>query len=180
MRSSFISEVAFAMASRAATTSKVVPGSDVEDEARDFMRRLPGGGYAESELTSIEWLEAKKICGKIQRYVSPTSDAVYSPLIPGCGVVDLAIADICHEGELIEVKTVTRQFRGADFRQALTYAAMLYASDRTVDSITLLNPRRAVYVKGSLDLIAEGAGGTSGVELMQELVELMTGLQTSA
>jgi hypothetical protein len=84
------------------------------------------------------------------------------------------------ETELIEIKTVTRPFRALDIRQAVTYSAMLYASNYAVERITLLNPRRARFVSMSLDEIAAATRGDSRVALMQDLVECMVGLQVSA
>jgi hypothetical protein len=67
-----------------------------------------------------------------------------------------------------------------DLRQILTYAALSYAADHPVDRITLLNPRRARSITMSIDFVAIGAGCTSTVEMMQQLIQWMTGLQVSA
>jgi len=115
-----------------------------------------------------------------QRYTERLENPVFSPRIPGCGVVDAATADVLAADELVEIKTVTRPFQANDLRQALTYAAMLYASGGRVGYIALLNPRWARVVRLSIGEIAAATRGDSDVELMQELVEWMVGLQISA
>ncbi|MGW4956446.1 hypothetical protein ACWEPL_04390 [Nonomuraea sp. NPDC004186] len=149
-------------------------------DAGAFVANLPRGEYAVEYLAASEWYEAYRICRTIRKYAAKDLGFVYSPSVPGCGIVDRAIADIRRDHELIEVKTVTRPFRSSDFRQVLTYAAMYYASGVHIEEITLLNPRRGRYFKRPIDLVAHEACGLSGPELMQELVELMTGLSVSA
>lgn len=145
----------------------------------DFARlnREPG---PEASFSSEEWLEVGLLARATQRYTSTLPEPEFSPSIPGCGVVDAAIGDVLAGSELIEIKTVTRPFRAYDFRQALTYTAMLYSSDYLVESITLLNPRRARVVKLPIGEIAALIRGSSAVELLQDLIERMMGLQVSA
>jgi hypothetical protein len=153
---------------------------ELEGKAREFLLTLPRGSAAANLLNSGEWLEVGMLARVTQRYTSRLSSPVFSPMIPGCGVVDVAIGDILAEDELVEIKTVTRPFRSYDLRQALTYAAMLYASGAPVTRITLLNPRRARSVTMSIAEVAGGTRGDSAVELLQDLVESMVGLQVSA
>jgi hypothetical protein len=153
---------------------------ELEDRAREFLLRLPRGSEALPELTPHEWHEVGRLAQVTQQYTSLLRDPVFSPRIPGCGVVDSATGDVLAGSELIEIKTVSRLFRAADLRQALTYAAMLYSSGRNIEHITLLNPRRARVIKMSVGRVAAGVRGCSAVELLQDLVEAMTDLQVSA
>ena len=173
-----------------AETAFLVAGSDfagltyekhqLESKAREFLRGLPRSAGAEAELSSEEWLEVGLLARVTQRYTAAVRGAVFSPVIPGCGVVDAAIGDVLGEAELVEIKTVTRPFRAYDLRQALTYAAMLYSSGCVVEYITLLNPRRARVVTMSVGEIAAGIRGDSAVELLQDLIGSMMDLQVSA
>jgi hypothetical protein len=178
-RNALIAEAAFLLAS---SDFEYVSGNPswVESQARRFLRKLPRGQAAEDELSSDEWVEIGKLANVTKYYTSTLVDPVFSADVPGCGVVDSAICDVLAVGEIVEIKTVTRPFRSADLRQVLTYAAMLYAARRPVSRITLLNPRRAVNVTMSISEIATAARGGSAVELLQDLVEWMTGLQVSA
>jgi hypothetical protein len=153
---------------------------ELEAKAREFLIKLPHSAGAKAELSSLEWSEVDMLANVTHGYVSRLRKPTFSPHIPGCGVVDAAIGDIRAESELVEIKTVTRPFRANDIRQALTYAAMLYASEYIVDRITLLNPRRARVVRMSVGEIAAGTRGDSAVELLQDLIEWMIGLQVSA
>jgi hypothetical protein len=178
-RNSLIAEAAFLLAR---SDFRYVAGNPtwVENEARKFLRQLPRSEASDDELTQEEWNEIGRLARVTQTYTARLSEPKFSASIPGCGVVDSARCDILAVDELVEIKTVTRPFRSSDFRQALTYAAMLYAAGRPVSKITLLNPRRAVFSTLFIAQIAAGARGDSAVELMQDLVERMTGLQVSA
>jgi hypothetical protein len=178
-RNPLIAEAAFLLASTNFSYAPGFPGW-VEAEARKFLRQLPRGQAAEPQITSGEWDEIGKLARVTQHYTRTMARPVFSANIPGCGVVDPATIDILGENELVEMKTVTRPFRGLDLRQALTYAAMLSASRYPVSKITLLNPRRAVSVTFRTSEIAQMARGDSAAELMQDLIEWMTGLQVSA
>jgi hypothetical protein len=178
-RNALIAETAFLVAG-SEFAGRLYRQTELEAKAREFLLALPRGVAAEPALTSEEWLEVGLLAQVSQRYTSGLSAPVFSPRIPGCGVVDAAIADILAEQEIIEVKTVTRPFRSYDLRQALTYSAMLYAADKPVEKITLLNPRRARSVSISIAEVAAGTRGDSSTELMQDLVEWMVGLQVSA
>ena len=178
-RNALLAETAFLLAATG------FPGQDyerneLESKARDFLLNLPHSSGVEAALSPEEWLEVSDLARVTQRYTARLENAVFSPRIPGCGVVDSATADVLAEKELVEIKTVTRPFQANDLRQSLTYAAMLYASGRRIDHITLLNPRRARAVRLSISEIAAATRGDSDVELMQALIEWMVGLQVSA
>jgi hypothetical protein len=178
-RNALIAEVAFRLA-EAGFVQGSAPPVDLETHARELISRLPRGRASADQLMSFEWSYAYQICATIQAYADDSGPVVYSPRAPGCGVVGASFADIIRGSELIEVNAVKRPFRTADFRQVLTYAAMLYASDCVVTHISLLNPRLCEVVAVSLDNVATGVCGQSRVELMQDLVNFMVGLQVSA
>lgn len=178
-RNALIAETAFLLAG-AGFPETQIKKSELETKAREFLMRLPQSEASKASLSSDEWAEAGMLARVTRRYSSRFDQPKFSPKIPGCGVVDAATGDILYGSELVEIKAVTRQFRAYDIRQALTYSAMLYASDYTVERITLLNPRRARVVSMSLDEIAAATRGESRVALMQDLVAFMVGLQVSA
>jgi hypothetical protein len=154
--------------------------NELSHKAKQFFSELPHSLPSETDLSSDEWQEVGLLARVTQRYTSTLSGPIFSSSIPGCGVVDTAIADVMAGTELIEIKTVTRPFRTYDLRQALTYVAMLYSSGCIVQYITLLNPRRARVVKMSVGEIAAGIRGDSAVELLQDLIHSMMEFQVSA
>jgi hypothetical protein len=178
-RNALIAETAFLLVG-AGFPGDLYQKYQLEAEARDFLLKLPHSSGAEAQLSQDEWLEVGMLAQVTRRYAARLQQPIFSPTIPGCGVVDAATADLLAGRELVEIKTVTRPFRSYDIRQALTYAAMLYSSGHTIELISLLNPRRARVVNLSIGEIAAVTRGDSAVELMQDLVEWMLGLQVSA
>jgi hypothetical protein len=178
-RNALLAETAFLLAG-AGFPSQDYERHELEFKAREFLLNLPHSSGVEAALSPEEWLEVADLARVTQRYSSRLQKPIFSPRIPGCGVVDAATGDILAEDELVEIKTVTRSFQANDLRQALTYAAMLYASDHRVKHIALLNPRRARVIKLPIGEIAAATRGDSDVELMQVLIEWMVGLQVSA
>ena len=178
-RNALLAETAFLLAG-AGFPSEYYQRWELESKAREFLLNLPHSLGAEAALSAEEWVEVADLARMTQRYTARLQNLIFSPRIPGCGVVDAATGDVLAEDELVEIKTVTRPFQANDLRQALTYAAMLYASDRRIGYIALLNPRRARVVRLSIGEIAAATRGDSEVELMQELIEWMVGLQVSA
>lgn len=178
-RNALIAETAFLLAG-AGFPETHIRKPELEAKARDFLMRLPRSEGSEASLSSDEWVEVGMLAQVTRLYSSRLDQPNFSPKIPGCGVVDAATGDILCGTELVEIKTVTRPFRAYDIRQAVTYSAMLYASDYMVERITLLNPRRARFVSMSLDEIAVATRGESKVALIQDLVECMVSLQVSA
>lgn len=179
-RHALLSELAFHAAAQGYQRWVSGPYGVHVQSVRGFIKQLPGGGPASADVTVYEWLEVQGLASVIVRFTDGLESKVFSPKIPGCGVVEAATADVMAPHHLVEIKSVTRAFRSSDLRQALTYVAMLYASGIEVTEVTLLNPRRARHVTLSLDFIAAGSGGLAAPEMLQELVEAMTGLQVSA
>jgi hypothetical protein len=178
-RNSLISETAFRLARYYHVSAEPLP-SDVELEARSFLTHLPRTERVAQKLTPEEWEEVYEIREKIISYTHWRPEIEFSPTIPGRGVVDQAIGDAVSGAELIEVKAVARPFRSSDFRQILTYGAMWYSAGKLIEKMTLVNPRNSYYFSSTLDFVAGGSSGRSAVELFQELVEWMIGLQVSA
>ena len=178
-RNALIAETAFLLAG-AGFPDDLYQKYQLEAKARDFLLKLPHSSGAEDQLSQDEWLEVGMLAQVTRRYAARLQQPIFSPTIPGCGVVDTATADLLAGHELVEIKTVTRAFRSYDVRQALTYAAMLYSSGQTIELISLLNPRRARVVNLSVGEIAAVARGDSAVELMQDLMARMLDLQVSA
>lgn len=177
-RHSLIAETAFRLAAGGfVTTSSEL--SALEDSVQEYLLKLPRGSAAVSRLTDREWGEVEGLASNIRVFVERYSSVEFSPAVPGCGVVDGCNADIVADDMIVEVKAVLRPFRVSDLRQTLTYSALLHAVDARPKSVGLLNPRRGRAVTVALDVVAAGASGLGAVELMESLVDAMTGLQIS-
>lgn len=177
-RNSLISETAFLLAKDRSLRSER-DGLEVEEQARGLLRHLPRSESIEVPLTEYEWIEASEICDTLLSYAYWIKDPVFQPTVPGCGVVDEAVADISTASELIEVKAVLRPFRGSDFRQVLTYLAMYYSKGVVFDLVTLVNPRTGHRFSIAVETLCGGISGRAMVEVLQDVIEWMTGLQVS-
>ncbi len=174
-RSALIAECAFQSLARGLSIR------DVEPSVRKHLVSLPRGESSNTPLLPVEAMESQRLRDNIESYVSPDSGAnvIYNPLIAGSGGISDARADVIVDTQLIEVKAVARGYRGLDFRQMLTYAALLYGTAGEVDTVTLLNPRAGSYFGVSCRDLSLDVGSGSWVELAADLVESMSGLAVS-
>ena len=90
--------------------------------------------------------------------------------IPGCGVVDVAAADVIWGSHLMEMKLMAKPFTVREVRQALIYIGLLLiAGDKTIDFLVLANPRRAEVLRFELDELLEMCGGLTRDQFADEL-----------
>lgn len=177
-RNSLISETAFLLAKDRSVAAER-EGVEVEGQARHLLRHLPRSEALDAPLSVSEWLESNAICDTLLSYSYWLKDATYHPRVPGCGVVDEAVADIATSSELIEVKAVLRPFRSSDIRQIMTYLAMYHSKGVRFDVVTLVNPRSARRFSVAVDTLCGGTSGRAMVEVLQDIVGWMSGLQVS-
>ena len=147
--------------------------------ARQRIAQLDGQRLAEvPHLDSSEEAAAAELASSTQRYFLERHAAdrlLVGVALPGCGLVDAAEADVLAGRVLYELKSVQRGFRGADFRQVLVYAALNYAGrTHEIEDIGVLNPRRGVVCRVSVNSFARLTAGISGNELLAEVVEAMS------
>jgi hypothetical protein len=170
-RSAFIAEAAFG-----ALASGTGPTTSVQAAAFDMLAPLPRGPGTPDLLSVEEEREVFGVMANTLEYVErfPGAVVTYRPKFPGCGTVRSAEGDVQIERELIEIKAVDRPFRGSDFRQVLTYAALAHASGTELEIVTLLNPRLATFFSSPVQTLALDLGAGSWFDLMHELIELMS------
>lgn len=174
-RRSLIAEVAFESA--ASGTSRIT--ADVFGAARRRLERLPHHDQLPGNLTRQEREEAARIRRNIEAYLESYTKGApprFRPLFSGCGIVEEAEGDVVAGTQLIEIKAVTRGFRGTDFRQVLTYAALAHAKSTSFETVALVNPRARTYYRSSAEGLALDIGAGSWVELMQDLIASMSEL----
>lgn len=169
-RASRIAEVAFEL-----VASQTDPLRDVEQEVSQYVQRLPGGAATANPFSDEERLEAAGLQNNLKLFLRAEQEQiVFRPQLRGCGIVEPTEADLLTAGHLVEVKSVQRGFRGLDFRQVLTYAAMARAGSIPVTRISLVNPRMAWSFSSSAEGLALDIGAGSWFELMQDLIDSMT------
>lgn len=182
-RHSLLAELAFTASEHGYRTWVTTPKGPEYQAVSAFLARLPGGTPVArvGPVTQDEWQEIQKLASVINRFTDGVDGRVeFRPFVPGCGSVSGEAADLLAGTNLIEVKAVTRAFAPGDLRQVLTYAALRHAASDPIESVSLLNPRRARLVELPLELVAELVRGEAAVVLLDDLVEAMVGLPVSA
>ena len=147
------------------------------------MRRLKNlDGYSLNSISPKMTREASKISDNILGYIhlSERNKVVYSPEVPGCGIVDKAVADLLLDNELVEIKTVKRPFSSSDYKQLLTYTCMLWSAGKNIQRVTLLNPRWGVDSSFPLSSLALSISGCTSATFLHNIQLNMQELRTSA
>ena len=175
-----IAETAFALvASGENPVGRTIGEGDVR-KVREHLKQFGMNPPSDNALDVDELEEVARLATSMCSILAQLGGtATFWPVVPGCGVVDTAHADILIADTLYEVKTVTRPFRGADIRQLLTYSAMFEASGRGLQKVGLLNPRLGTGASVSLDFVCQGASGLTRHELMREIARRMAEMQVS-
>lgn len=174
-----IAESAFALV---ATGGSIVDGkveNDDVEKVRKYLKQFGMNPPNDNVLDADELDEVASLVESMRAMFAQIGTPQFWPLVPGCGVVDAAYADILVADALYEVKTVTRAFRGSDVRQLLTYCAMFEASGRSLRRVGVLNPRLGTGATASLDFVCQGASGLTRHELMREIARRMAEMQVS-
>lgn len=195
-RRAFIAELAFELLKHAIAT----PGHELPragtgaavDLVRDRIAEL--GPYPKATIadpTDVELSETRRLLANLLKFVEERQPLriELSPEIAGCGVIDRCAADILLEYEvpwlpepvlrLYEVKVVDRSFRAIDFRQLLTYAALMLAQERRPSVVGLVNPRLGIYVECDVDELTMDTAGVPASELLDRIVFEVTAGEVS-
>lgn len=150
-----------------------------EGEARSFIRNLKGGRAARRVLNYVEREEVEGLTRNILEGLNEFEEVSFGRRVAGCGPVSASFVDAIGDHSLIEVKSVQRMFLTRDIRQVLTYACLLRLDGVPISQAILLNPRRGIrYVVAISDLAARGSG-VSASTLLDQIADLMMGLQVS-
>jgi hypothetical protein len=151
----------------------------LSESVRHYVERLSKAtdDVAKEEVNEQEIKESMLIAGSLSRYfqTTPSSELVFSPDFPGCGIIDSVKADILHGTELFEVKAGDRSFRVTDIRQVLVYCCLDFASKKYgVKSVVLLNPRRGTYFRTTVNDMVKECAGTTTVDLFGSVIEFVS------
>lgn len=116
--------------------------------------------------------EARAIAANILKYPSIAEDSTLSweHRLAGCGEVEACHVDLrIDSAHLVEIKAVSRAFRGLDLRQLLTYAAISESLSQPIEFLGLVNPRRGTFMTWNVGQLALDLGSRSYVELIASL-----------
>jgi hypothetical protein len=192
-RHAFIAELAFELL-RLQVEHGSAPTQKQHSQAASRVRRRIGrlAGIDEREIrdpTRTEYAEIVRLREALKEFLDERTPTriLAGPKIAGCGIVDACCADLLLEREfgpsdrslgdldrstlrLFEVKTVERGFRAADFRQLITYAALMSAAGHAPEAVGLVNPRRGTFFECTMEELAKDTAGLGGDELLQQIV----------
>ena len=110
--SSIVAELSFKLAAQS-DVGLPVELSTLERRVREYVDSLPHEttNRIARTLSTSDWQDIFKIGTVIRGFASTLpGTAVFSPAIPGCGVVAHSVADIAYRRGLVEVKAVNRGF----------------------------------------------------------------------
>ena len=175
-RRALVSEAAYCFA----RASSVDAPLTVLDAARAAESRLGWSGEdkgAKALLTAAESREVEALAERIRSFILRIGDSapVFDPLFAGCGYLSPCRGDLLVGAQLIEIKTVERNFGSQDFRQALTYTALNHAGGGApIDRLVLLNPRRGVYLSEDLDSLCREIATIDFAEFAERLIFLLS------
>jgi hypothetical protein len=192
-RHAFVAELAFELL-RVEIGGGAVPSRKQRGTATAKVRRQIAvlAGVEEMEVavpSDAENREVLRLRDGLKDFLNERTPTriVVGPRIAGCGVVDACAADLLLEREpdawdrfrdelgrapvrLFEVKVVERNFRAVDFRQLITYAALMGAAGNAPDAVGLVNPRRGTFFECTMSELAMDTAGLGGDELLQQVV----------
>jgi hypothetical protein len=142
-----------------------------------FISRLEKG-KAVREMTAVECKDALLLATKVGDHFArfeSGSVIVTRPQFVGCGILDDCEGDVLAGSTLYEIKNVDRDFRLADFRQLLVYAALNYAAKtHPIDSVALVNVRLGKRFRIGLDEFASSVAAVSQFELLNSIVSYVS------
>ena len=82
------------------------------------------------------------------------------------------------ETTLYEVKCGQSRVRGKDLKQVLCYLALNYASRMySIEEVAVLNPRRGIVLRSTVESLCRNIAGTSAAELLGDIVAYVSGAE---
>jgi hypothetical protein len=85
-------------------------------------------------------------------------------------LLDSCEGDVLAGAVLYEIKNVDREFRSLDLRQLLTYAFLdNLGGTRRFSAVGLVNARRGVYFRASVERVCRGVAAASAAEVFREM-----------
>ena len=101
------------------------------------------------------------------------------PRFKGCGILDSCYGDLFMGNTLYEVKCVERNLRSIDIRQVLTYCALNYQSCQfEIDEVCVVNPRRGISFRFSVESLAQQASSKNSAELFHQIGDFLMNFET--
>lgn len=142
-------------------------------EAIEYVSRFSSAPPLEArDVDEVCRREAGVLALRLSTFFPGVTPTFLRPHFMGCGLISACEGDLIEGNCLYEVKAGERSFRVIDLRQLLTYSALAYASGKlTFSEIGLVNPRRGVTWRKSLEDVCNAVSGLRLSDTMSALVE---------
>lgn len=167
---------------RAITRAEVLEAVDRRlPEGIDYVARFSTAPPLDpTDVDEVCRREAGGLALRLASFFPGASPTLLRPQFMGCGLISACEGDLIEGNCLYEIKAGERSFRVIDLRQLLTYSALAYSSGKlTFSEIGLLNPRRGVMWRKSLEDVCNAVSGQRLSDTMSALVEQFSGASTS-
>lgn len=134
-------------------------------------------------LSNIEIDEIRRLADLIRKYLMllpPLGDNFVRPFYSGHGILGNCYGDFEKDDSLIEMKYVSRNFRGTDIRQLLTYSALrYYKTGKEYRNLYLFNPLRGVHFPTTITEILSSAAGITSIEFYKRMSYVLSSGEVS-
>lgn len=130
--------------------------------------------------TELELTDCAEQIRRLRFFFEPATQKAggieFRPRFPGAGIIAGCEGDIYFERTLFEIKAGHRPFKSVDLKQLLTYATLNYAAgSRPLDRLGLFNPRMGTSFTATLDTVSFEVSGCPAVELLTEIIRVISG-----
>ena len=148
------------------------------EQSAGFIRRFrayPRNPVLNASAEGLE--EASYLAGRLQEYFKTEETSLRLwPAFRGCGWLASVQGDGLGETTVYEVKCGQSRVRGKDLKQVLCYLALNYASRMySIEEVAVLNPRRGIVLRSTVESLCRDIAGTSAVELLGDIVAYVSG-----
>lgn len=186
-RRDFVSEIGYRLSFQLGQLDSSKIEEKIDQIARSVFSDIPlqtnerwNDGYY---LTNAEAREVERLAFLILRYmtqIAPLSNDFTRPAYSGHGILGSCYGDFEKPGTLVEMKYVSRNFRGTDVRQLLTYSALrYYETGEDYGRLFLFNPLLGVHFETNASDVLSGAAGITPVEFYSRMSYILSSGEVS-
>lgn len=142
------------------------------------LRRRSGRVTAAVEDGTDEAVILAKRLVQYFRTAHTDGQIVVQPRFRGCGMLDSCYGDVLAGKCIYELKTVDRNLRSVDLRQAIIYCALNYSSQQfAIEQITILNPRRGIEYNFCVGDLIDRISGKTPAEFFHQMIDFVCGFE---
>lgn len=117
-----------------------------------YLDSYSDGVTASDSISDLEREDIEELGQRLLSFLSEKGNVQFEPRFPGCGFLSPCTGDLIVGDSLYEIKTVERNFKGSDLRQALIYCVLNQNAQLfDIKNIGLLNPHHGRFFREDLN-----------------------------